>query len=184
MTPDGKRLAFSVGSGRDQQLWSVPLETAGGRLKAGKPEQFLKSAFRDTEAFLSPDGKWLAYVSNSSGSDEIYVRAFPDNGGLWKISNNGGRNPIWSRNGRDLLYQAGDQMMAVSYSANGGAFAPEKPRIWLAKVGGIAWDLSPDGKRLLVLAPAGSPDAAKAEHEVVLFQNFFEYLRQKVPAGK
>jgi serine/threonine-protein kinase len=184
MTPDGKRLAFSDGSGNAQQLWSVPLESAGGQLKAGKPEQFLKSAFRDTEALLSPDGKWLAYVSNSSGSDEIYVRAFPDNGGLWRISNNGGRNPIWSRSGHELLYQAGDQMMAVSYSANGGTFAPEKPRVWLAKVGGTAWDLSPDGKRLLVLAPAGSPDAAKAEHEVVLFQNFFEYLRQKAPVGK
>ena len=65
------------------------------------PEQFLKSPFKDTEAFLSPDGKWLAYESNSSGSDEIYVRAFPDNGGLWKISNNGGETPIWSRNGHD-----------------------------------------------------------------------------------
>jgi serine/threonine protein kinase len=184
MTPDGKRLAFSDGSGFAEQLWSVPLESAGGQLKAGKPEQFLKSAFRDTEAFLSPDGKWLAYESNSSGSDEIYVRAFPDNGGLWKISNNGGRNPIWSRNGHELLYQAGDQMMAVSYSAKGGTFAPEKPRVWLAKVGGTAWDLSPDGKRLLVLAPVDSPDAAKAEHEVVLFQNFFEYLRQKAPVGK
>ena len=184
MTPDGKRLAFSDGSGRGQQLWSVPLESAGGQLKAGKPEQFLKSAFMDTEALLSRDGKWLAYVSNSSGSYEIYVRAFPDNGGLWKISNNGGRNPIWSRDGHELLYQAGDQEMAVSYSAKGGTFAPEKPRVWLAKVGGTAWDLSPDGKRLLVLAPVGSPDAAKAEHEVVLFQNFFEYLRQKAPVGK
>jgi Tol biopolymer transport system component len=184
MTPDGKRLAFSVGNELAAQLWSVTLESAGGQLKAGKPEQFLKSAFRDTEAFLSPDGKWLAYDSNSSGSDEIYVRAFPDNGGLWKISNNGGSNPIWSGNGHELLYQAGDQMMAVSYSAKGGTFAPEKPRVWVAKVGGTAWDLSPDGKRLLVLAPVDSPDAAKAEHEVVLFQNFFEYLRQKAPVGK
>jgi serine/threonine protein kinase/WD40 repeat protein len=184
MTPDGKRLAYSNGNENAQQLWSVQLEGASGQLKAGKPEQFLKSAFRDTEAFLSPDGKWLAYDSNSSGSVEIYVRAFPDNGGLWKISNNGGRTPIWSREGRELLYQAGDQMMAVSYSAKGGTFAPEKPRVWLAKVGGTAWDLSPDGKRLLVLAPMGSPDASKAEHEVVLFQNFFEYLRQKAPAGK
>ncbi|MGA2880272.1 MAG: protein kinase [Bryobacteraceae bacterium] len=184
MTPDGKRLVFSDGSVNSSQLWSAPLESVGGRLKAGTPEQILKSAFRDTEALLSPDGKWLAYESNSSGSDEIYVRAFPDNGGLWKISNNGGHNPIWSRNGHELLYQAGDQMMAVSYSAKGGTFAPEKPRVWLAKVGGTAWDLSPDGKRLLVLAPVGSPDAAKAEHEVVLFQNFFEYLRQKAPVSK
>jgi serine/threonine protein kinase len=184
MTPDGKRLAFSDGNENGQQLWGVQLESASGQLKAGKPEQFLKSSFRDTEAFLSPDGKWLAYDSNSSGSDEIYVRAFPDNGGLWKLSNNGGRNPIWSRDGHELLYQAGDQEMAVSYSAKGGTFAPEKPRVWLAKVGGRAQDLSPDGKCLLVLAPVDSPDAAKAEHEVVLFQNFFEYLRQRAPVGK
>ena len=184
MTPDGKRLTYVDGNENAAQLWSVPLESAGGRLKAGMPEQFLKSPFKDTEAFLSPDGKWLAYESNSSGSDEIYVRAFPDNGGLWKISNNGGETPIWSRNGHDLLYQAGDQMMAVSYSAKGGTFAPERPRVWLAKVGGAAQDLSPDGKRLLVLAPVDSPGASKAEHEVVLFQNFFEYLRQKAPVGK
>lgn len=112
------------------------------------------------------------------------MRAFPNNGGLWKISNNGGDHPIWSRNGHELLYQAGDQMMAVSYSAKGGTFAPEKPRVWLAKVGGTACDLSQDGKRMLVLTPVNSPDAAKAEHEVVLFQNFIEYLRQRAPAGK
>jgi eukaryotic-like serine/threonine-protein kinase len=103
MTPDGRRLVFSDGSENASQLWSVPLESAGGRLKAGMPEQFLKSAFRDTQAFLSPDGNWLAYDSNSSGSDEIYVRAFPDNGGLWKISNNGGQMPMWSRGGHELL---------------------------------------------------------------------------------
>ena len=184
MTPDGKRLAYSAGNGNTAQLWSVPLENAGGRLKTGAPEQLLKSAFRDYEPLLSPDGKWLAWDSNSSGSDEVYVRAFPNNEGLWKISNNGGINPIWSRNGHELLYQAGDQMMAVNYSAKGDTFAPEKPRLWLAKVGGTAWDLSPDGKRLLVLASVDSPAAVKAEHEVVLFQNFIEYLRQKVPVGK
>jgi Protein kinase domain/WD40-like Beta Propeller Repeat len=184
MTPDGRRLAFEEANGNATQLWSLPLESAGGQLKPGAPEQFLKSAFSDRQPLLSPDGKWLAYESNSSGSVEIYVRPFPAGGGLWKISNSGGRNPIWSRNGRDLLYQAGDQEMAVSYSAKGGTFAAEKPRGWVAKVGGGAYDLSLDGKRLLVVAPVESPVAAKAEHEVVVFQNFFEYLRQKAPAGK
>jgi hypothetical protein len=153
-------------------------------MKAATPEQFLKSAFSDRSPAFSPDGKWLAYVSNSSGTDEAYVRAFPDNGSLWRISSNGGQNPIWSRTGHDLLYQAGDQEMAVSYSANGSTFVAEKPRVWLAKVGGTAFDLSPDGKRLVVLTPVDSPDAPKAEHEVVLLQNFFDELRRKVPAGK
>jgi Tol biopolymer transport system component len=184
VTPDGKRLAFFEANGNAEQLWSLPLESAGGQLKAGAPEQFLKSAFSDTGPFLSPDGKWLAYESNSSGTVEIYVRPFPAGGGLWKISNSGGQNPLWSRNGHELLYQAGDQEMAVSYSVNGGTFVPEKPREWVAKVGGTAWDLSPDGMRLLVLSPVPSPEAPKAEHEVVLFQNFFDYLRRRVPAGK
>jgi Tol biopolymer transport system component/predicted Ser/Thr protein kinase len=183
MTPDGKRLAFSEANGNAAQLWSLPLDSAGGQLKAGAPEQFLKSAFNDAQPLLSPDGKWLAYESSSSGIVEIYVRPFPAGGGLWKISNSGGRSPIWSGNGHDLLYEAGDQEMAVSYSAKGGAFVAEKPRVWVGKVGGTARDLSPDGKRLLVVAPVESPVAAKAEHEVVLFQNFIEYLRRRVPTG-
>jgi Tol biopolymer transport system component len=185
IAPDGKRLAFfEIGAGNMGQLWTVPLENTGGQLKAGTPEPFLKSAFSEVWPAFSPDGKWLAYGSNSSGTNEVYVRAFPDNGSQWKISNNGGNGPIWSGTGHDLLYQSRDQEMAVSYSANGSTFVAEKPRVWLAKVGGSAVDISPDGKRLVVLAPVESPDAPKAEHEVVLLQNFFDELRRKVPAGK
>ena len=123
-------------------------------------------------------------MSNSSGTNEVYVRAFPDSGGLWRISNNGGQRPIWSRSGHDLLYQSGDQEMAVSYEAKGGTFVEEKPRVWLDKVGGQVFDISLDGKRLVVLTPVDSPEAPQTEHEVVLLQNFFDELRRKVPAGK
>jgi hypothetical protein len=178
-------LAFDEAStGNSGQIWTVPLENTGGQLKAGMPEQFLKSAFSDVRPTLSPDGKWLAYFSYSSPTPEVYVRAFPDNGGLWKISNNGGQNPIWSRSGHDLLYQAGDQEMAVSYSVNGSAFVLGKPRVWLDKVGGIVNDISLDGKRLVVLTPVESPGAPKTEHEVVLIQNFVDELRRRVPVGK
>jgi serine/threonine-protein kinase len=185
IAPDGKRLAFDEAStGNSGQIWTVPLENAGGQLRAGMPEQFLKSTFSDVRPTFSPDGKWLAYMSFSSATPEVYVRAFPDNGGLWKISNSGGQNPIWSRNGHDLLYQAGDQEMTVSYSGNGSAFVLGKPRVWLDKVGGIVNDISLDGKRLVVLTPVESPGAPKTEHEVVLIQNFFDELRRKVPIGK
>jgi serine/threonine protein kinase len=183
-TPDGKRLAYSEGGEGAAQIWTLSLENSGGQFKAGKPEQFLKSTGSQTDPTFSPDGKWLAYGSNSSGAEEVYVRAFPDNGDLRKISNNGGGNPIWSRAGNELLCQAGDREMAVSYSTKGGTFVPEKPRVWVAKVGGTANDLSPDGKLLLVLAPVDPSDAAKAEHEIVLIQNFPAYLRQKMPADK
>jgi hypothetical protein len=83
-----------------------------------------------------------------------------------------------------LFYRAGDQIMAVGYSVRGGTFVPEKPRVWIAKLGGTMWDPAPDGKRVLVAAAIRSPGAPEHEHEVVFLENFFDYLRQRVRAGK
>jgi Tol biopolymer transport system component len=187
-TPDGKRLAYDdYGTGRSQ-IWTVPLEDQGGQLKAGQPEQFLKSGFFDLNPSFSPDGRWLAYASNESGKVEVYVRAFPPppsgQGGKWQISNSGGTLPRWTRNGHDLVYRSGDQIMAASYTVKGDAFVAEKPRVWISKLGGTMWDLAPDGKRVLVLTPGESAEAPKQEHEVVFLINFFDYLRQRVPVGK
>jgi serine/threonine protein kinase/Tol biopolymer transport system component len=188
-TPDGKRLAYDAYGAGNLQIWTVPLEDQGGQLKAGQPEQFLKSGFNDRAPTFSPDGRWLAYYSNESGNIEVYVRAFPPpssgQGGKWQISNSGGYDPHWSRNGHDLLYRLGDQIMAASYTVKGDTFVAEKPRVWIAKLGatpgGTQWDLAPDGKRVLVLTPVESAEAPKQEHEVVFLENFFDYLRQRVP---
>jgi hypothetical protein len=86
---------------------------------------------------------------------------------------------VWSPNKHDLLYQSGDQIMAVSYTVKGDTFVPEKPRVWLAKLdGATGWDLNPDGKRVAVITPAST---SETEHEIVMWQNFFDYLRQRVP---
>jgi len=184
-TPDGKRLAFDDYESGTSQIWTVPLEDQGGQLKAGKAEQFLKSALSDHAQGFSPDGRWLAYYSNESGKYEVYVRAFPPppsgQGGKWQISNGGGTDSRWSRNGHELLYRSGDQIMAASYTVKGDTFVAEKPRVWVAKLGGTIWDLAPDGKRALVLTPVESAEAPKQEHEVVFLENFFDYLRQRVP---
>jgi Tol biopolymer transport system component/predicted Ser/Thr protein kinase len=186
-TPDGRRLAYFEAAG-NTQIWTLPLEEQGGQLKAGKPEQFLKSQFSDGAPAFSPDGRWLAYMSNESGKNEVYVRAFPPpasgQGGKWQISNSGGDYPMWPRNGRELTYHAGDQLMAVSYSVNGDSFVAEKPRVWIAKLGGTTWNLTPDGKRVAVLTPVESGEAPKTEHEVTLLFNFFDELRRRVPVGK
>jgi WD40-like Beta Propeller Repeat len=180
---DGKRLAYFQVPGLPQ-VWTVPVEEDGGKLKAGKPEQFRKSQFGDLSPALSPDGHWLAYQSNASGNDEVYVRAFPDNGGQWQISNSGGMFPVWSRASHELLYQSGDQIMAAGYTVKGGTFINDKPRVWLAKLGGTAWDLAPDGKRLVVLTPVQQAEAPQRNHTVVFLLNFFDYLRQRVPLDK
>jgi Tol biopolymer transport system component len=193
-SPDGKRLGYTDFANGNPQLWTLPLEDQGGRLKAGKPEQFLKSSFADQGPLFSPDGRWVAYISNESGKNEIYVRPFAPSaslsgsagqGGKWQISNNGATGVLWSRNGHELVYHSGDQMMAVSYTVKGDTFVAEKPRVLVAKLGPIKdWDLAPDGKRVLVATPVESAEAPKQEHEVVFLENFFDYLRQRVPIGK
>ena len=189
--PDGKRLAYvDYGSGgeRNAQIWTVALEEQGGQWTVGTPEPFLKSSFADQAPSFSPDGRWLAYHSNESGTNEVFVRAFPPpssgQGGKWQISNSGGTVPRWSRCAHELVYQMGDQIMAARYAVNGDTFVAEKPRVWIAKLGGTEWDLAPDCKRVVVVTPVVSAEAPKQEHQVVFLQNFFDELRRRVPLGK
>ncbi len=93
-TPDGKRLAFYEQDSKSSfDLWTVPLESDGAGLRAGKPEVFLQTPADERTPSFSPDGRWLAYVSDESGTFQVYVRAFPDKGGKWQISNSGGWLP-------------------------------------------------------------------------------------------
>ncbi len=86
-TPDGKRLAGSQLDSGLPDLWTVTIEGDANGLRGGKPELFLSTPFVEAGPAFSPDGRWLAYQSNESGQEEIYVRAFPDTGGKWQISN-------------------------------------------------------------------------------------------------
>jgi hypothetical protein len=102
-----------------------------GEPKAGEPEMFLEVKTGSPSPAFSPDGRWLAYMDAESGSNQIYVRAYPDRGARRQVSNNGGSMPVWSRTKPALLYQSEDgRAMAVSYSIRGGSFVPEKPRPW------------------------------------------------------
>jgi serine/threonine-protein kinase len=184
-TPDGKTLAYNDLGAGNSQIWTVPLKDGGGQLKAGTPQQFLKSGFSDYAQGFSPDGRWLAYYSNESGKFEVYVRAFPPpasgQGGKWQISDGGGTSASWSRNGHELFYESGDQIMVASYTVKGDTFVAEKPRVFIAMRAGTTWDLAPDGKRVLLLTPVESAAAPKQEHEVVFLLNFFDELRRRLP---
>jgi dipeptidyl aminopeptidase/acylaminoacyl peptidase len=74
---------------------------------------FLNSPANEASAVLSPNGKWLAYISDESGRYEVYVTAFPGPGGKWQISNGGGSSPSWSADGKQLYYENGDKLMLV-----------------------------------------------------------------------
>jgi serine/threonine-protein kinase len=190
-TPGGKWLAYAEinrANGGAGGIWTVSIEDDGNQLRAGKPEPFLQTQSTEDNPMFSPDGRWLAYQSDESGTNEVNVRAFPapvsGQGSKWQISNSGGTRPIWSRNGRELLYRAGDQIMAVNYTVKGDAFVADKPRLWSKLEGAIDFDLAPDGKRLVVLTPVETPGAPDADHNVVFLQNFLDELRRLVPVGQ
>jgi serine/threonine-protein kinase len=96
---------------------------------------------------------------------------------------------LFARSGGELFFRTLDnQIMVASYRVQGDSFVPEKPRIWwggkrLAAVGAVTYDVAPDGKRILALMPAESAEGQKAQNHVTFLLNFFDYLRQRVPAG-
>jgi len=186
ISQDGTRLVYFVPDS-NPQIWSVAIATDNGGLKAGKPERFLTTKSNDTGGSPSPDGRWLAYVSDESGRGEVYVRAFTANGSAgserWLISNSGGSTPAWSSSGRELLYRTADQIMTVSYTASGDSFMAERPRVWAANVTRAdGFDLAPDGKRVMTLVP--SKAAPQQENTVALILNFFDELRRRAPIGQ
>jgi hypothetical protein len=195
-TPDGRRMAFSDRSSKSgYDLWTVPIESDGAGLRAGTPEVFLQTPANERSPALSPNGRWLAYSSDESGPYQIYVRAFPDKGGKWQISNSGGIYPMWSRNGHELFFETADsRIMVAQYTAKGDSFAADKPLMWSdrklagvtagATVGSRNVTLAPDGKRFAALMPAAAPGAEQAQNQVVFLLNFADELRRKVPVGK
>lgn len=193
-SPDGKWLVFNQIGPQGFDLWVVPVERAGEKLKAGKPELFQHTNFGNRGARFSPDGRWLAYTSNESGSSQVYVRAFPDKGGHWQISSNGGTSPIFSRNGKELFFfdVPDDRIMVASYSAKGDSFVAEKPHAWsqqsvaltLGGAVGAQYDVFPDGKRIAVATYAGGSTQQDAGH-VIFLENFVDELQRKAPlSGK
>ena len=115
--PDGKRLAFTdIDPETGSDIWTVPVVRERTELRLGPPEVFLKTPFHENAPSFSPDGRWMAYHSNQSGTDEVYVRAFPDKGERWQISFGGGLYPKWSPTTKELFFRTVDsRMMVVPY---------------------------------------------------------------------
>jgi Tol biopolymer transport system component len=135
---------------------------------------------------VSPDGAWLAYQSNASGSEEIWVQPFPHvEQGRWQVSTGGGTQPLWARNGRELFFRRPDgRLMAVSIKPRSG-FTWENPTVvvnhayFAASGPGRSYDVSPDGARFLMIKAADESTAARPQLEFV--QNFSDELKRLVP---
>jgi hypothetical protein len=166
---DGKFVIGSTGN----DVWVLPL---GGDPKTATPQTFLDNRFTRAEFQFSPDGKWVAYQSNESGSNEVYVSPFPGPGGKSQVSTDGGTQPRWNRNGRELFFRSGAKMMTVD-TEFAPAFRAGTPKMLFEKVSSD-YDVHPDGKRFLMLKPAA---AATDNSELHIILNWFDDLRKRVP---
>jgi serine/threonine protein kinase len=183
---DGKTLVTRDGSPTvGENIGSISIEGDHER------RPLLQEKYNEGQPEISPDGRWMAYTSNESGKNEIYVRPFPEvNKGRWQISTAGGGDPLWSPNGRELFYRNGDAVMAVAVETE-PAFKAGKPDtlfrgtyIRFSPLEGHPWDISRDGKRFLMLkevASTGKPAAAKSTQKINIVVNWFEELKQRVP---
>jgi len=157
---DGSTIVFSSRGETNWDLWAMHV---GDR----KPFALRKTKFSELNGTLSPDGRFLAYQSNESGQTEVYVQEFPEARSKWQISPDGGREPLWRADGRELYYRSPDaHLMAVAIET-GSAFAAGTPQpLFVARFSPInarsLYRPSPDGQRFLVNVPRAGDATAPA----------------------
>jgi len=183
--PSGRFFAFTEarpGALLDVMMLTVEWDEKSG-LRPRTPEAFVSTPFQEQYPEFSPDGRWLAYVSNESGVFEVYVRPFPGPGGKWQISTGSGASPRWSKARPELLYQSGGQLMVVSYSVVEGSFRAGKPRPWAELPPPTEdFDWAPSGDRVALVHPERATSGG-APTRVLVF-NVFDELRRLAPRAQ
>jgi serine/threonine protein kinase len=182
VSPDGTRVIFEEYFPKTG--WDVMALRFGDRQAIA----LVQTSFDERNGIVSPDGRWLAYEANDSGSFEIYVRPYPAiSSGHWQVSTSGGTQPAWALGGKELFYIGGDgTLMRVDVSANPiwTADAPTKvlDARYVVSTGGNFlrnYDVAPDGQRFLMLKRPG--DATAGPPQIVVVQHFDEELKRLVP---
>jgi len=180
-SPDGKTAALVEvhrDGGRDIALLDVG---------SGRVTPFLNSPFIEEFPEFSPDGRWIAYTSNESKRSEVYVQPFPGLGTKYPVSAEGGEQPLWARDSKQLFYRWEDQVWVVDVRTD-GAFTASKPRLLLKHPGYYishpirSYDLSLDSQRFLMMKLEQRMPTPVTE--MILVQNWFEELKRLVPTGK
>jgi len=175
-------IAYWEGGRGMEQIWVVPMD--GER----KPKLFLESRFSLYYPEFSPDGHWLAYVSTESGGFDVYVQPYPGPGEKYRISVGGATQPVWTKNGREILFRGNSQEFFSATITSFNPFRAETPRLIYKQQGNgfssttpvRAWDATPDGERLLVTQDKESND--KPVNQLAIVLNWDQELQRRVPA--
>ena len=174
ITPDGRYLLFSRQERTDWNLYLLPL---AGHRSAGSPTAITNTEFNELHSVASPDGRFVAYTSDESGTEEIYVQTFPTAGGKWQVSNAGGDQAHWRGDGRELFYVSRDSKMMSVAITPGASFAAHTPvplfPVSMPVVGATTFRnnyiVTPDGKRFLVVTT--TDDQLKSPITIVVEAN-------------
>ena len=155
-------------------------------------ETLVQTDFRDANGDVSPDGRWLAYVSDESGEEEIYVRPFPNvDDGRWQISRDGGSKPVWGPDSRELFYITSDApdapvTMMIAVNDTDPTFSPGNsvplfsgPYLPSNRGRHHVFDISPDGQRFLMI----KQDTTSESPPIIVVQNWTEELKRLVPTN-
>ena len=177
---DGTWLVFRVGAFQAGDIYAI----RPGVDSVAVPLEVTE--FQELSISLSPNDRWLAYVSNNTGRDEVYVRPFPPDAGsgLVQVSTDGGTGPVWAHSGRELFYRNGANELVAVQVTEGPTFVAGQQEVlfpmdgYLIASGHAMYDVSADDRRFVMLRIG---DAGTAAAELILVTNFFEELRQRVP---
>ncbi len=143
---DGRHLSYNridIKSRAGRDLWIYSFANR-------QTVPLLQTRFQDMGGFFSPDGRWIAYVSDESGAREVYVQPFPPNGAKWQISSSGGGAPRWRRDGRELFFAGETKMMSVAVTTNESSFSAAVPQILFDAQVLSGYDVTADGQRFLI----------------------------------
>ena len=134
---------------------------------------------------FSPDGRWIAFTSNRSGRYEVYVKPYPEGGGLVQISKGGGVHPLWAHSGSELFYRNGEKVMVVSFQTK-PVLKVGAPRLLFNYQGGSSppyllrsYDIAPDGQRFVFIQHG----KGETPNQITVVQNWFEELKRLVQQG-
>jgi hypothetical protein len=178
VSPDGDTLAF-IRQNRQTSGDIFVLSLRG----AFQPRPVVNTPAYEGGPVFSPDGLLMAYTSDESGQMEVYLRPFPGPNKRRQVSTQGGTQPLWSRNGRQIFYRAGDKLMVVDLSSVGDLTLSQPRQLFeqryvFQNISIANYDVSPDGQRFLMVK-----DEAGAGRLYVV-HNWFEELKRLVPPGK
>jgi serine/threonine-protein kinase len=176
-TPDGRTLLYrSGGFGDTRSIHFLRLDSTR------TPHPYLVTEFQNHSPALSPDGRWVAYVSNESGQAQVYVRPFPGPGGRWQVSLDGGVEPVWAPGGAEIFYRTDSKMMVAAVRTRPAFAVGERRQLFDGNYGSLGgvyrdYDVTRDGRSFVMIQALGEAQ------DVIIVLNWFRHLRDERHTG-